>query len=105
MTEFNWYIDSLPVYVTKNGKTNVVSKINWRCEAVEDNVFSAFIEGILSVQLSPTSFVDYDQLTENTVWAWVYAKVNKQTIEENLQLAIDAQKTSKPVILSLPWVA
>lgn len=105
MTEFNWRIDSLPVYTQKDGKTNVVSEISWRCEAIEDNAFSAFIEGTVTVQLNPASFVAYNQLTKDIVWAWVYTKVNKETIEENLQLAIDAQKTSKPITLSLPWVA
>ena len=105
MTQFNWHIDSLPVYATKDGKTNVVSEINWRCEAVEDNSFSALIEGTVAIQLDPVFFVSYENLTQDIVWSWVYRKVNKQTIEENLQLAIDAQKTSKPIILSLPWAA
>lgn len=104
MTQFNWHIDSLPVYTIKDGKINVVSEIGWRCEAIEDGVFSAFIEGTVTVELNPASFVAYDQLTKDIVWTWVYAKVNKETIEENLQLAIDAQKTSKPVTLPLPWI-
>jgi len=109
MTQFNWHIDSLPVYTRKDGKTNVVSEISWRCDAIEEDSiasFSASIDGIVTIHLDhELSFVDYENLTEDIVWEWVYAKVNKEIIEENLQLAIDSKRTSKPVTLPLPWIS
>ena len=103
MIQFNWCIDSLPVYIAKDGKTNVVSEVNWHCDAVEDNAYFDSLRGTIVLELDQTSFVAYDQLTQDIVWEWVYAKINKEAIEKNLRLTIDAQKVSKPVTLSLPW--
>jgi hypothetical protein len=108
MTQFNWYIDRIKANINLEGRKNVVSDIEWRCEGIEsfnnNNLFSSW-EGVVKLNFdASTSFVEYDNLSKDQVFAWVYGFIDKSEIESNIQKMIDDQKIVRIVDMQLPWV-
>jgi len=107
MTQFKWHIDSIKAIPQLEGKHNVVCDVSWRCEGIEffngGNILSSW-EGVVKLNFDASSaFTEYDNLTKDQVFAWVYQSVNKTEVEDNIQKMIDDQKIVRPVGLQLPW--
>jgi hypothetical protein len=107
MTQFKWHIDSIKAIDQLEGKRNVVCDVSWRCEGIESfngvNILSSW-EGVVKLNFDASaSFTEYNNLTKDQVFAWVYQSVNKTEVEDNIQKMIDGQKIVRPVDMQLPW--
>ena len=103
MTTFNWQIAALDCYPEKDGNTNVVFTVHWRCEGQHEN-FAASSYSTCSLPAPGDSFVAYDDLTKEDVLAWIWANgVDKDTVEESVQRQLDAQINPPVVSPRLPW--
>jgi len=91
-----WIINQLD----RNTSDGLVTTIHWTASAV-DGDYSVSINNTQQLERSD-SFVDYANLTEETVLGWLWTKVDKEVVEAALAAQIDAQKN--PVKASgLPW--
>ena len=93
-----WIINQLD----RNTSDGLVTTIHWTASAV-DGDYSVSINNTQQLERSD-SFVDYANLTEETVLGWLWTKVDKEVVEAALAAQIDAKKN--PVKASgLPWSA
>lgn len=102
-TQYKWTVESMSCYAQADGQTDVVFNVNWTCVGTEDTYTSQKI-GTTQVSYSTESpFTPYADLTQEQVLGWVWAIVNKATVEAQVQSQIDYQKA--PVVLTppLPW--
>jgi L-aminopeptidase/D-esterase-like protein len=91
-----WIINQLD----RNTSDGLVTTIHWTASAV-DGDYSVSINNTQQLERSD-SFVDYANLTEETVLGWLWTKVDKEVVEAALAAQIDAKKN--PVKASgLPW--
>ena len=88
------------VDMKRNTETGMVFEAHWTLSK-QDGEFSSSLYG--SIGLEPSdSFIDFNNLTEEVVKAWLAEKLDLVEMEANLDAQIEAQKN--PVSLSgLPW--
>ena len=107
MIQFKWVISSMDEYPTSEGLSDVVFAIHWRRQATEvdgDKSYFADIYSVLSVSApDPSSFVPYDQLTEEMVENWLNSGLQVDVIDASLAAQIEEQKNPKVISLPLPW--
>ena len=107
MIQFKWVISSMDEYPSSEGLTDVVFNIHYRRQATEvDDKGTWFAEtySVLSVSApDPSSFVPYDQLTQEMVEGWLNSGLDVASIDASLTAQIEEQKNPKVVSLPLPW--
>jgi hypothetical protein len=99
MTEITWKIDTCEHETATGGITTA----HWRVSAVEDH-YSATAYGSVGFTPDPESetFKPYGQVTESEVLGWVYAQIDKDSIEASLIAQIELAKN--PVSATgTPW--
>lgn len=104
-----WTVDALSVQNTNPQFPNDVIIVQWHVTATSPK--GTVAEFSLSTRIAPASegdFVPYDQLTEDQVIGWVKEELGAEyvaTIEQNLDLNIEAQENPPPcpTPAPLPW--
>lgn len=92
-----WKINQLD----RNTADGFVTTAHWRCDA-QDGEFSGSVYSTCSFEGELT--VPYEQLTEATVFSWVWQSVDKEATEAAVAAQIEAQKN--PVTATgLPWAS
>ncbi len=102
MTTVTWTISDLE----RNPETGAIHTAHWRVEAV-DGDYTAGSYGSQSIPAAPEGapFIPFGEVTQDDVLSWCFASgLDKEAIEENLQVQIEEQKTPK-VATGLPWGA
>lgn len=91
-----WKVKGVTAYPRLGDKNNVVYSVHWRC---------GLIDGIAELNPPSDQFVPFEQLTEDTVLGWVWARTPKAVWEARATKAEDEAKNPKPeaVAVSLPW--
>ena len=113
---YTWVVDSMDTAPSKDGLTDVVQTVHWRANAEEtvsvegqdDKIYTATVYGSVGVgDPTPDTFVDYANLTEADVLAWVWDSSEdfKTDQEANLASQIEDQKNPKIETLPNPWAA
>lgn len=96
----NWSIENME----RQPDTGFVTKVNWTVTFVKDMEFSN-TNGFVEFAVTDT-FVPFDGLTKDQVLTWVFGKVDKDAIEAELgllvQAKIDAQQ-SQVAVSGMPW--
>ena len=95
-----WKINTLEY---TNDSDKGVIKAHWDCSKV-DGGYAGRCYGAESFAPDPASedYIAYADLTEETVLGWIYAKIDKDAIEANVQAQIDGQ-LSPTTLKGLPW--
>lgn len=100
---FNWSINKTQVNPIQDGKTNVVTKVEWFVTAIDQNNNSTSSTGTCNLSLGNT-FTSFENLTEEQVLNWCFASENfKVNIEKQLTEQIARQLTQKQTEPTLPW--
>ena len=96
----NWKINTLEY---TNDSDKGVVKAHWDCNKT-DGDYAGRCYGAESFTPDPSSedYVAYADLTEETVFGWIYAKIDKDAIEASVQAEIDRQK-SPSTLKGMPW--
>jgi hypothetical protein len=111
-----WKVPSLQVNPSLEGKTNVVTAVNWLCEGVDAEKKISYAEsGIYPVELSQ-SFTPYEQLQPAQVLAWVQTAQSSSgtfqsmieglvssTLQAKINNTTDTETSETPI--ALPWAA
>ena len=106
---YNWVVDSMDTAPSEDGLTDVVKTVHWRANAedvVGEDTYTATVYGSVGVgDPTPDNFVDYADLTEADVLAWVWDSSEdfKTDQEANLANQIEDQKNPKIETLPNPW--
>jgi hypothetical protein len=103
MTTFNWNINQLNAYPEKDGKQDVVFTVHWTLNGV-DGEHTGSSYGSAGVILEPDApYTAYADLTKDQVLDWVWASVNKDERETNVQAQIDEKKNPTVITPPLPF--
>jgi hypothetical protein len=106
-----WKITDLTCYPQSAGQTDVVFQIKWMCTVnylSSDGEVGFQQKQAGSCELSYSEgdpFTPYSDLTEDQVWGWVDAQVDRSAVEDALNAEIDAQVTPTQVNPPLPWAS
>ena len=97
----NWAIEN----IYRQQDTGLVTKVKWTVTLVKDMEFSN-TDGIVELEASD-SFVPFEELTETQVFNWVFAKIDKTGIEDELEVLVDEKIAAKSIpeieVSGLPW--
>jgi hypothetical protein len=102
-----WIVSQMDCYPEKDGETDVVFTVHWRCNGVDEG-FSGTAYGSVAVTYAAGSpFTPYADLTQDQVVGWAkdaLGAAQVATIEANVAAQIEAQKNPPVVTPPLPWV-
>ena len=98
-----WKVENLVYYPTKDGKSQVVYEVSWRCNGTEEKdgeTYSSSAAGnnIIAYD-ADASFTAFDDLTEDQVLGWIWeTDVVKADIEATVQASVDEHITPTSVV-------
>ena len=111
-----WKVTNLDCYPTYDQETDVVFTVHWDClgnltpttGSQSGSTFNSRVYGTTGVQYhSGSSFIPYDQLTENVVLGWTFDSMgtgSKANIEAGAISSLYNQINPPVVQPPLPWV-
>ena len=83
--EFQWIFGPATA-TTVDSMSSVVVKVDWVCLLNDMNGGEWKSSGqIETPPIDPSSFVPFDQITQDIVEGWVFSTVDKQLIESTMQ--------------------
>ena len=86
---FNWTVSAMDYTVSQDGHTNVVNTVHWRCSKTDgDNSGTSY--GTVGLEAPGESFVEWDDITEETAVGWAKAALGDEQVTA-IEAAIDAQ--------------
>jgi hypothetical protein len=98
---YNWDVNTVDVYPTEEGHSNVIYNVHWRLNAAdtevdaEGNPYTASSYGTQSLDTSDLSgFIDFDSVTSADVQGWVETAMGEeevQSLKDNLDANIAGQ--------------
>ncbi len=105
---YEWKIEQMEAYPEKDGFSDVVFTVHWRCNAQDGN-YAATAYGSVGVQLDPQSeYIPYVNLTPAEVIGWVKDALGDEQvgdIDRGLAGQIAALANPPVVRPTLPWAA
>ena len=85
---YNWDVNTVDVYPTEEGQTDVIYNVHWRLNAVDTQVDAAgdpYIAGVYGTQVLDTSdlsgFIDFDSVTSAEVQGWVESAMGEEEVQ------------------------
>jgi hypothetical protein len=106
-TQIKWEVAAVKASKELNGKTNVVSQVQWQVTAT-DGTLNGSVYGNQDLQVDESNFTSFDQLTEQTMIGWVKAAIGDEQVATFEAKAIANMTpvqtvSSEPVAVALPW--
>jgi len=86
---FNWTVSAMDYTVSQDGHTNVVNTVHWRVSKT-DGDHSGSSYGTVGLEAPGESFVEWDDITEETAVGWAKAALGDEQVAAT-EAAIDAQ--------------
>ena len=100
---FNYYINTFDVIPSDNGLTNVITKVNIVIVATYSYFTESAFYNMSLAPPTPSSFVNYETLTRETVLEWINACQDQIFIAKKLELTNKlTEQATKPVITIKP---
>jgi hypothetical protein len=103
MTYYDWEILSVYATPSDNGLSNVVKRVTWRYQAKEDTFVADVYKDTYFTGTDPNNFVDYANLTEQTVFGWISSQEDIDAIRSELDAKLLEVKSPKIIEKRLPW--
>lgn len=104
MIDYSFEVFSLYSALSENNLNNVVKRATWKITAKEDQYAVDRYFDSLFVSPEPNAFIDYDNLSMETVIEWVKGPINLDQLYADM--AADLEKAKDPsriVEKPLPW--
>jgi len=108
---YEWDVNTVDVYPTDEGHSNVIYNVHWRLNATdtqvdaEGNPYTASVYGTQSLDTSDLSnFTDFDNVTSSQVQGWVESAMGAeevQSLKDNLDANIAGQINPTSVTMEL----
>lgn len=102
-TTYTWNVNTMDVAPSNDGLSNVVKVIHWRLMA-NNGTYNA--DTYSTVSLDPPNsehFVDFSNLTEAEVIAWVESKVDVDALKQDLDAKLERLANPPIVVMQGPW--
>jgi hypothetical protein len=94
---YNWDVNTVDVYPTDEGQTNVIYNVHWRLNATdtqvdaEGNPYTASVYGTQGLDTSDLSgFIDFDSVTSAEVQSWVESAMGAEEVQ-SLKDSLDSK--------------
>jgi len=94
---YEWNVNTVDVYPSEEGHSNVIYLVHWRLNATdtevdaEGNPYVASVYGTQSLDTSDLSnFTNFDSVTSSQVQGWVEAAMGEEAVQ-GLKDGLDAQ--------------
>ena len=94
---YQWNVNTVDVYPSEEGHSNVIYNVHWRLNATdtevdaEGNPYVASVYGTQSLDTSDLSnFTNFDSVTSSQVQGWVEAAMGAEAVQ-GLKDGLDAQ--------------
>ena len=94
---YTWNVNTVDVYPSEEGHSNVIYNVHWRLNATdtevdaEGNPYVASVYGTQSLDTSDLSnFTNFDSVTSSQVQGWVEAAMGEEAVQ-GLKDGLDAQ--------------
>jgi hypothetical protein len=94
---YTWDVNTVDVYPTDEGHSNVIYNVHWRLNATdtevdaEGNPYTASAYGTQSLDTSDLSnFTDFDSVTSSQVQGWVESAMGEEEVQ-SLKDSLDAK--------------
>jgi hypothetical protein len=103
---YTWTVEQMNCAVSEDGHSDVVNVVHWILTGSDENNNAGSVYGSVGVTYNPDdSFIDYNNLTEADVLAWVWdSSENFKTDQEAIVAAqIENEANPTEVTLPLPW--
>ena len=101
MNTYTWRINAVDCYTSKDGLEKVAYNVHWSYFATNGEHTASMI-GVQSIgEPNPENFVAFEDLTEETVIAWIEAALDVETMKANLDKQIEDLVAPKVVTLQL----
>lgn len=91
---YNWDVNTVDVYPTEEGQTDVIYNVHWILNATDTEVdakgvpYTAYVYGTQNLDTSDLSgFIDFDSVTAAEVQGWVESAMGEeqvQSLKDNL---------------------
>jgi len=108
---YTWDVNTVDVYPTDEGQTDVIYNVHWRLNATdtevdaEGNPYTASVYGTQVLDTSDLSnFTDFDSVTSSQVQGWVESAMGAeevQSLKDGLDANIAGQITPTSVTMEL----
>ena len=100
---FNYYINTFDVIPSDHGLTNVITKVNIVIVATYSYFTESAFYSMSLAPPTPSSFVNYETFTRETVLEWINACQDQIFIAKKLELTNKlTEQATKPVITIKP---
>jgi hypothetical protein len=106
----DWSILKLDYLTNLNGLANVVTKLTWKCKAVDViNDIEYTAEVWASIEMGepfPETFIEYHQLNQETVISWVKQTLGEEelaNLDTRLQRIISEQVNPSQITVNKPF--
>ncbi len=93
---YNWDVNTVDVYPTEEGHSNVIYNVHWRLNATDTQVdakgvpYTASVYGTQNLDTSDLSgFIDFDSVTSAEVQGWVESAMGEEEVQ-SLKGSLDA---------------
>ena len=101
MNNYTWRINAVDCYTSKDGLEKVAYNVHWSYFATNGEHTASMI-GVQSIgEPNPDNFVAFEDLTEETVIAWIEAAMDVEQMQANLDKQIEDIVAPKVVTLQL----
>jgi len=108
---YNWDVNTVDVYPTDEGQTDVIYNVHWKLNATDTQVdaggnpYTASVYGTQVLNTSDLSnFTDFDSVTSSQVQGWVEGAMGEeevQSLKDSLDSNIAGQITPTSVTKTL----
>lgn len=103
MPTYTHEIISLYTAPLKDSLQNVVVEVNWRYQVTDGSDYADLYLRTKLNSPSPDTFVLYDQLTDDQVFAWVQSCADMDEIKAEVDKRLEKTKTPDMVEKKVPW--
>lgn len=104
---YTWNFGPLDCEPSANGLTNVVKTVHWRYVGTDGTNTSDVYGSVSLGSPDPNTYIQYSNLTINTVIGWVTSSIGNTQIEsyQNVISTAIANKVNPPIVSNNPpWV-
>lgn len=103
MLDYTWEILSLYTAPHENGLDNVVKKINWRFQVTDGQYYGDSYEVTELDSPSDDSYIQYDQLSEETIISWIKANRDYDDLVFLVNQRLEENRNPQIVEKNPPW--
>jgi hypothetical protein len=101
---YTWNIGPLECIPSENGLNNIVKVVHWRYIGNDGNNHTSSVYGSVSVgDPDPNNFIQFANLTLDTVVSWITPKLDLNMLANNINIAIENEINPPVVNQSPPW--